>query len=299
MTKTSAFRARSPGCGREAAASATPRARPSAGRAGGRGDVAATGREGRGRDRRARERVHRGDVLVRRGAALVLGPLRRRRPAQRRLHRARILPPRRRAGLFPLKGAVDDRRELRRHVGCQEPKIRRRLRDRSHEDLRDRPAPVHAAPGEQREHGRAHRPEVSLRASTSSHRPRACSGGMYAAVPISAPMTVAPSSATFPSRSRAIPKSRSLTSPPRVKNTFSGFRSRCTMPCACAEASVARTWSIAPTTSATGSRPPVDRCRRASSVSPSSSSITRNAAPSSVTSSSSTATAPRPTLLAT
>lgn len=95
----------------------------------------------------------------------------------------------------------------------------------------------------------------------------------------------------LPSRSRAIPKSSTLSTLPRVRNRFSGLRSRCTTPLAWAAISVSSNWCATASTSATGSRPPL-RWARLSRVSPSNSSMTRNAVPSRVTSSSSTRTAP-------
>ncbi len=67
---------------------------------------------------------------------------------------------------------------------------------------------------------------MSLRLSTVS--PRACSGERYCAVPITAEVAVmvCPASAS----ARAMPKSITLTSPPRVSMTLAGLMSRCTMP---------------------------------------------------------------------
>ena len=84
---------------------------------------------------------------------------------------------------------------------------------------------------------------MSERASISP--PRACSGDMYPAVPITTPGVVCARSAVSSSDSRAgstslsfaRPKSRIFTRPSFVMNTFSGFRSRWTMPLAWAAAS--------------------------------------------------------------
>ena len=79
----------------------------------------------------------------------------------------------------------------------------------------------------------------SLRASVAP--PRACSGDMYATVPITTPGVVARLRVSplddSSVRTFAIPKSRILTTLSRVMNTFSGFRSRWTMPRSCAAAS--------------------------------------------------------------
>ena len=55
-----------------------------------------------------------------------------------------------------------------------------------------------------------------------SCRPRACSGAMYAAVPKTTPSRVGTTDAT-PSRTRASPKSSTLTWPALVRNTFAGL----------------------------------------------------------------------------
>ncbi len=70
-----------------------------------------------------------------------------------------------------------------------------------------------------------------LRASTSS-KPIACSGLMYAGVPMAKPVPVnrSPPAAVT---ARAIPKSATTARPP-VSNTFSGLISRCTTPRSCA-----------------------------------------------------------------
>jgi len=83
------------------------------------------------------------------------------------------------------------------------------------------------------------------------------------------------------------PKSKTLIIPFLRMRTLSGLRSRCTTPRPRARRrGTSRSWSPMSSTSMSASVP--RRFRRASRVSPSRSSITRNAAPSSVTSSSST-----------
>ncbi len=67
----------------------------------------------------------------------------------------------------------------------------------------------------------------SLRASTSSS-PIACSGLMYAGVPMANPVPVRRSPPAT-CRARAIPKSATTARPP-VSSTFSGLISRCTTP---------------------------------------------------------------------
>jgi hypothetical protein len=76
---------------------------------------------------------------------------------------------------------------------------------------------------------------TSLRASTFGC-PRACSGERNPMLPITAPTIV--SGRLDCVRSRASPKSSTFAraaSPP-TRNTFPGFKSRCTIPCACATA---------------------------------------------------------------
>jgi hypothetical protein len=85
-----------------------------------------------------------------------------------------------------------------------------------------------------------------MSARLSTFLPRACSGGIYAAVPRIVPATVAPSvtvgefSGSLPAGSGsslkafANPKSSSLTTPSGVTFTLAGFRSRCMTPRSCA-----------------------------------------------------------------
>lgn len=87
---------------------------------------------------------------------------------------------------------------------------------------------------------------MSARLSTAL--PRACSGDMYAAVPMIMPASVMwrevvgewessaldEDEAGSPSRAFARPKSRTFTLPSGVTLMFAGFRSRWMMPCSCA-----------------------------------------------------------------
>jgi hypothetical protein len=68
----------------------------------------------------------------------------------------------------------------------------------------------------------------SVRASISLDFARACSGAMNAGVPRSTPVAVdvASFSLARPSRTRAMPKSSTFTTPPFVRNTLLGLRSR-------------------------------------------------------------------------
>src|SRR6266542_2484759 len=75
----------------------------------------------------------------------------------------------------------------------------------------------------------------SVRPSSSSDRPQACSGGMNAGVPIVEPDGVACERCGLPSR--AIPKSSSLTWPLEVRKMLLGLISRWTIPLACAATS--------------------------------------------------------------
>ncbi len=101
--------------------------------------------------------------------------------------------------------------------------------------------------------------------------PDACSGDRYAAVPSTPRVPVVPS----PPSARAMPKSRTLTSPPPVSTMFAGLMSRCTSPAACATSSASQTAAAMRTASPSGSGPAWSRtCRR---VGPTTSSITMNA----------------------
>ncbi len=135
--------------------------------------------------------------------------------------------------------------------------------------------------------------QTSERASTSRLRPRACSGGMKAGVPsaVPAPVRAPAPSCSGAARPRAMPKSSTLRTRPVVRKRFSGLTSRWTMPFSWAASSTSRRSLPSASTSRSGRCPPSRRAR-ACSVSPSSSSITRNTAPSSPVSSSSTRTAP-------
>ena len=82
---------------------------------------------------------------------------------------------------------------------------------------------------------------MSLRASAAS--PLTCSGDMYPTVPGTDPASVCKEAtavgaevapAEGEASERARPKSRIFTRPADVRKTLSGFRSRCTIPFACA-----------------------------------------------------------------
>ena len=73
---------------------------------------------------------------------------------------------------------------------------------------------------------------TSLRQSTGS--PRACSGDMYAYLPLMTP------SSSSTSRARAIPKSTIFTLPSHDRRMFWGDTSRCTMPSGWPNSSVLR-----------------------------------------------------------
>ena len=88
-----------------------------------------------------------------------------------------------------------------------------------------------------------------------------------------------------------MPKSSTFTPPPRTRKTFSGLMSRCTTPFVWAAPRTSSTAPAMASASAGGILRPL-RSHRASTVSPSRSSITRNGSPSSLTSSSSTLSAP-------
>jgi hypothetical protein len=130
-----------------------------------------------------------------------------------------------------------------------------------------------------------------------SGAPRHCSGDMYAGVPMIAPAWVRAEASVV--RSLAIPKSRIFTrSPPMTsasgtRNTFSGLRSRWTMPLACAAASVVAIWRARRRASRIGSGP---RASRVSSDSPCRNSMTRKALPSLWWPKSNTATMPGSTI---
>ena len=94
-------------------------------------------------------------------------------------------------------------------------------------------------------------------------------------VPITTPATVCvrsgPASAPSPRVSFARPKSRIFTKPSDVRNRFSGLRSRCRIPRACAACSPRHACTAVSTAERSGSGPVRSRCLR---VSPSSSSKT-------------------------
>ncbi len=76
------------------------------------------------------------------------------------------------------------------------------------------------------------RAHTSVWASTSAS-PAACSGDMYAGVPMATPVCVRKRSPGWVPSTRAMPKSITLgtkrPSAPRVRKMFPGLRSRCTM----------------------------------------------------------------------
>ena len=83
-------------------------------------------------------------------------------------------------------------------------------------------------------------PNANTSAAGPAVRPSICSGDMYAGVPAMPPGSGAVSVAAMPpgpASTRARPKSSILMRPSRVRITFSGLRSRCVMPLACALAS--------------------------------------------------------------
>src|SRR3989454_5618565 len=92
-----------------------------------------------------------------------------------------------------------------------------------------------------------------------------------------APVTVRPGPSSSFADKRARPKSRIFSRPSSVRKRFSGLRSRCTMPRACAAARPRASWSASPCTWEGGSRGPSITVRK---VCPSSSSVTRNGTPS-------------------
>jgi len=96
-----------------------------------------------------------------------------------------------------------------------------------------------------------------------SGSPAACSGAMYAGVPMDVPICV---SAALPELVRdalmalAMPKSVTTAAPPEM-STLSGLMSRCTTPRACAYASARDTSRRMLTTSLTASGPRASRSR--------------------------------------
>ena len=108
--------------------------------------------------------------------------------------------------------------------------------------------------------------QTSVRRSTTL--PRACSGDMYAAVPITTPARVAAAVivgecvASGEDRSTVIafarPKSRTLTLPSGRSLTLAGFRSRWTIPFSCAASSASAIWRAMPSASSIGMRPARD-----------------------------------------
>ncbi|KYF82987.1 hypothetical protein BE18_34655 [Sorangium cellulosum] len=128
----------------------------------------------------------------------------------------------------------------------------------------------------------------SARPSTPSVSPIACSGAMNDGVPSAVPALVLSPGAP---RSLATPKSSSFTTLSFVMKMFAGFRSRWTMPSAWKLSSVLSTSPAIQSASATGSFRLL-RFQSCCTVSPSSSSMTRNGSSCSVMSSSRIATRP-------
>ena len=95
---------------------------------------------------------------------------------------------------------------------------------------------------------------------------------MYSTVP------TGPSSVRGTPRSRAVPKSISVTSPPRRRNTFSGLRSPCTTPRSCS-ASTARRSPRAITRSSGSGCGSASSASRSASVGSAIRSITRKSRP--------------------
>ena len=83
----------------------------------------------------------------------------------------------------------------------------------------------------------------------------ACSGAMYAGVPTAMPVAVWNIVTRSSASARAMPKSAIFTRPSTLTSRFSGLRSRCTTPAACACASPASTLSSTPPSWAGSSRP--------------------------------------------
>jgi hypothetical protein len=121
--------------------------------------------------------------------------------------------------------------------------------------------------------------KMSERASTSCS-PRACSGDMYAGVPMAQPSTV---SAASPSP-RAVPRSMTMTlsasSREATRKKFDGLTSRWMMPASCRPARPSAAWRPTSMASATLSG---RHCWRRFRSSPSSHSSTRQGVPSAST----------------
>ncbi len=104
------------------------------------------------------------------------------------------------------------------------------------------------------------RAQMSERASAALAL-RTCSGDMYPGEPMTSPLAVSISwaPAVLNSVIFEMPKSRTFTSGEpsrrRVTKRFEGFRSRCTMPVACASASASQACRTKSTTCRTGIGP--------------------------------------------
>ena len=122
-------------------------------------------------------------------------------------------------------------------------------------------------------------PNAKMSDRASAGCPLTCSGAMYPTVPRSVPGSVAlasvgdfVSSPAAIARCLARPKSRIFARPSFVRTTFSGLRSRWTMPLSCAAARPRAIWAPRSTAFRSGRAPAASRWR---SVSPSTSSMTR------------------------
>ena len=94
--------------------------------------------------------------------------------------------------------------------------------------------------------------------------PAACSGAMYAGVPIAVPSCVSVAPAGFACAATiafAMPKSATTAVCPESR-TLSGLMSRCTTPCSCAYASAFATSRRMSTACAIGTGPSASRARR-------------------------------------
>ena len=92
-------------------------------------------------------------------------------------------------------------------------------------------------------------PKLKTSERASSGLPSACSGAIYAAVPITVPSMVAVSSESV--TCLASPKSSSFTEPSVVTMMLAGFRSRCTTPLRCAASRASAIWIASRTASST------------------------------------------------
>ena len=96
-------------------------------------------------------------------------------------------------------------------------------------------------------------PKLNTSERASSGLPSACSGAIYAAVPITVPSMVRVSSESV--TCLASPKSSSFTEPSVVTMMLAGFRSRCTTPLRCAASNASAICVASRTASAAGCGP--------------------------------------------